>query len=261
MRTVGVTVQKFYADVMQDLQHPSSLNSVKSGDTVLSVVPDGDGKICTNPKVDGTTNLVDVASEKTVKDFNCGAACDDSIKYVSCDSAICSVIKPCKPTYNNSAGDKGTKVSYESHGTSQAISNQSTYVAENLDSTKDSQNKCLSNFPRINATVTNNSDEVTFIAPHDESDEPSSVHRNVISKEASEVSVNEDDVGTSWEMTDSHEVGNAVKEKKTRLLAGGILSPNLDSKFLSLLHELVFCIYKHPFVTVGIQHDLWTQVV
>ncbi|XP_021775671.1 uncharacterized protein LOC110739530 [Chenopodium quinoa] len=229
VRTVGKTVKKFYSDVIQDLHQPSSLDTVKSGDPLMTVIHHGDGKICRNPNVDDKTKPVDATPEKMVNNVNGAAACDDSI-YGYCDSAICSVIKPCEPTSNKSPRDnKCTKVNSRIRGTKSALSNKSTHVAKNLDCRKDSQNKCLSNSPSINATVTNNTDEeVTFIAPHKESDKPSFVHRDANSEEASKVSDNENDIGVSGEMIEGYEGGDVINEKEMRMLSGEHFSTDVD---------------------------------
>ncbi|XP_021718216.1 uncharacterized protein LOC110685967 isoform X1 [Chenopodium quinoa] len=232
VRTVGKTVKKFYSDVIQDFHQPSSLDTVKSGDPLMTFIHqgDGDGVICRNPKRDDKTKSVDAIPEKMVNNVNGAAACDDSMYNGYCDSAICSVIKPCEPTSNKSPIDnKCTKVSSLICGTKSALSNQSTHVVKILDCRKDFQNKCLSSSPSINPTVTNNTDEeITFIAPHDESDKPSSVHKDDCSDKASEVSDNENDVGVSREMIEGYEGRDVINEKETRVHSGKHFSADLD---------------------------------
>lgn len=227
VRTVGETVKKFYSDVMLDLHSPSPLDTVKADDSLSTVVHHSDVKICRNGKVDDKTKPVDAASCNSFEDFDGTATCDDGINHGSSCSAICNVIKPFEPT-SICAGEKYTKVNSKSHGTELALLNHSTSVAKDLDCRSDSQNMCHFNSASINATVTDKSDEeVTFVAPRNESDESSSILFDASSKEASEVSDSED-VGISREMKEVYEGGNVVKVKKTRVPSGGHLSTDLD---------------------------------
>ncbi|XP_048491985.1 uncharacterized protein LOC104903530 isoform X3 [Beta vulgaris subsp. vulgaris] len=68
VRTVGKTVKKFYADVVEDLVPPSSLDPVEAEDCSLTLAHHGDVQICQNREVDD--KAMNYAGERCAKE-NC----------------------------------------------------------------------------------------------------------------------------------------------------------------------------------------------